>query len=73
MTTWQPTCSHDLEPVNCTVLDPFAGAGTTVLVANRLGRTAIGIELSEEYCRMARERIGGDAPMFTQKQEVRSD
>jgi hypothetical protein len=32
------------EPIPCTVLDPFAGAGTTLLVADRLQRSAIGIE-----------------------------
>jgi DNA modification methylase len=39
------------------VLDPFNGAGTTTVVAKRLGRTYIGIDISEEYCKMAMERI----------------
>jgi site-specific DNA-methyltransferase (cytosine-N4-specific) len=39
------------------VLDPFAGAGTTLLVAGRLGRDSVGIELNESYARMAVERI----------------
>lgn len=39
------------------VLDPFAGAGTTCLVAEQLGREWIGIELNPEYAQMARERI----------------
>jgi DNA modification methylase len=39
------------------VLDPFFGAGTTGLVAYKLGRRWIGIELNPEYCAMARERI----------------
>jgi site-specific DNA-methyltransferase (adenine-specific) len=39
------------------VLDPFAGAGTTLLVAGRLGRDSVGIELNESYARMAAERI----------------
>lgn len=47
------------------VLDPFGGAGTTGLIADRLGRNAILIELNPEYAAIARRRIEGDAPMFT--------
>jgi len=47
-----------------TILDPFGGAGTTGLVADRLGRDAILIELNEEYCKMARKRIKEDNPLF---------
>jgi DNA modification methylase len=39
------------------VLDPFAGTGTTLLVARALGRHAVGVDLSESYCRLARWRI----------------
>lgn len=39
------------------VLDPFNGVGTTTLVAKRLGRRYLGIDISEEYCRIARQRI----------------
>jgi DNA modification methylase len=46
------------------VLDPFGGAGTTVLVAVRLGRSATLIELNPEYARLARERITADAPLL---------
>lgn len=44
-------------PVPCTVLDPFAGSGTTCLVARNLGRHAVGIELNEDYLRIAAERL----------------
>ena len=44
------------KPIPCTVLDPFAGAGTTLLVARKLGRNAIGIDISEEYKKMALKR-----------------
>ena len=42
-------CDHDAPVMPCTVLDPFAGAGTTLLVADRLQRDAIGIELNVAY------------------------
>lgn len=45
-----------------TVLDPFAGSGTTGLVAGRLGRGFIGIELSTDYYTLADERMNG--PLF---------
>jgi DNA modification methylase len=48
-----------------TILDPFLGSGTTALVANQLGRRAIGIELSPTYAEMARARIANDAPLLT--------
>ncbi len=51
-------------PKGGTVLDPFGGAGTTGLVADRLGRNAILIELNPEYAAMAERRIRGDAGMF---------
>lgn len=44
-----------------TVLDPFLGSGTTLLVASRFGRDGIGIELNPEYARMAEDRIHRDA------------
>jgi DNA modification methylase len=52
--------------VGDTVLDPFLGSGTTALVADRLGRDAIGIELNPTYAEMARKRIAGDCPMFAE-------
>jgi len=46
------------------VLDPFAGAGTTGMVARRLQRRFIGIELNPTFAEMARHRIDDDAPLF---------
>ena len=46
------------------VLDPFSGAGTVGLVANRLGRSYVGIEINPDYAAMSTDRIVGDAPLF---------
>ena len=53
-------------PEGGTVLDPFGGAGTTGLVADRHGRNAILIELNPEYAEMAKRRIQGDSPLFAE-------
>jgi len=47
-----------------TVLDPFAGAGTTGLVALAKGRNFTGIDLNREYVEMAADRIREDAPLM---------
>jgi DNA modification methylase len=55
---WQPTCSCKNEGKGrCIVLDPFAGTGTTLWVAEHFGRDSIGIEISEEYCRLINKRM----------------
>jgi len=54
---WLPPCSCSCDPVPAVVLDPFFGAGTTGLVAKKLGRRFIGIELNEAYIDMAQKRI----------------
>jgi DNA modification methylase len=53
-------------PVGGTVLDPFGGAGTTGLVADRLQRNAIMIELNPEYAKLATNRLADDAGMFAE-------
>ena len=53
-------------PKGGTVLDPFGGAGTTGLVADRLGRNSILIELNPAYAVMAERRIRNDAGMFAE-------
>jgi len=51
-------------PAGGAVLDPFGGAGTTGLVADRLGRNAILCELNPVYADMAERRIRAEAGMF---------
>lgn len=51
-------------PAGGTVLDPFGGAGTTGLVADRLQRDAILIELNPEYAAMAKRRLVGEAGLM---------
>jgi len=50
---------------NDRVLDPFAGAGTVGLVADRLGRHAVLCELKQDYVDQSTQRLTGDAPLFT--------
>lgn len=53
-------------PPGGTVLDPFLGSGSTGRAAAAEGFAFIGIELNAEYIATARERIAGDAPLFTE-------
>jgi site-specific DNA-methyltransferase (adenine-specific)/modification methylase len=55
-----------------TVLDPFMGTGTTGIVANKLGRSFVGIELIEEYFEFSKEAISpeyGQFAMFDRSRE----
>ena len=58
-TGWLPTCTCEGNDGSgkCIVLDPFAGSGTTLQVAEELGRDSIGIELNPEYCKLIKERM----------------
>ncbi len=65
-TGWAPGCQcGTTETRPCVVLDPFIGAGTTALVADRLQRDCIGVDLNVDYTEMAMERCRADAPLFT--------
>jgi hypothetical protein len=59
---WLPTCQcQDTgDPIPCRILDPFSGAGTTALVAERLGLDSIGIDTSAEYIALSEARLAED-------------
>lgn len=54
-------------PPDGIVLDPFAGAGTTGVVALEEGRSFVGIELNPTYAAIARQRLGSAMPLFAKE------
>ena len=48
-------------PTGGVILDPFAGSGTTLVAAKRLGRTCIGVELDPHNCDIAIERLNRES------------
>jgi tRNA G10 N-methylase Trm11 len=55
--------------VGDTVLDPFAGTGTTLVAAYQLGRNSIGMEIEPRYAQLARDALSkvGARPLETQE------
>ncbi len=55
---WKKTCTCLTDEISpAVVLDPFGGTGTTIQAAGNLGRIGIMYELSEQYCKFARDRV----------------
>mgnify|MGYP001602342845 FL=1 len=68
---WSPSCAcPDNVPIPATVLDIFAGAFTTSLVAEQLGRDSIAIELNPSYVELGRERLKADAGFLAEISEA---
>lgn len=64
---WQKKCICDTDEIMpAIVLDPFFGAGTTGLVAQKLGRNFIGIELNPAYINIAKKRLQDELGLFNQ-------
>ena len=61
---WRPSCDCGGDPVPATVLDPFAGTGTTGLAALKHGRNFVGVEMSAEYIEIARKRAARHMPLL---------
>lgn len=66
---WRPSCqclgAADTDPVAPTVLDCYCGSGRTGLAALKLGLNFVGVELSEEYCRIAERLLRDSSPLFS--------
>jgi DNA modification methylase len=59
-TGWRPGCKCPAAVRPCLVMDPFHGAGTSMMVAQDLGRRYIGVELNEDYIKMSLKRVRQD-------------
>jgi DNA modification methylase len=60
---WKPSCQCGVaETVPCRVLDPFGGAGGTLVAAAALGRHGTMVELYSKYCEIARRRLATPQP-----------
>lgn len=55
---WASSLISALSDPGTSVIDPFAGSGTTLRAAKDLGRKVIGIEVEESYCEIAVKRLG---------------
>ncbi len=58
------TCLMGVTPEGSTILDPFCGSGTTGVAARLSGRKFIGIEIDDNYVKIARRRISDAVPLW---------
>lgn len=49
------------------VIDPFLGSGSTIVAAREMGRRWVGIEMNEEYCKMAQARVSWRIPLVIEE------
>lgn len=61
----QYLCTLTKTPTGGVILDPFAGSGTTCMAAKSIGRDYIGIELEEEYVKIAKARVDAIMPQLS--------
>ena len=54
------------------ILDPFAGSGSTIVTAEKMGKTGVGIELSEDYATLAMQRLKEAAELTDLQNEVQN-
>lgn len=54
-------------PKDAIILDPFMGSGTTILACQNLGINCVGIEMSADYCEIAKARVMGNETLFSPK------
>ena len=67
---WRPTCQCSAPATPAVVMDPFAGTGTTLLVAKALGRHALGIELRDGYADLITRRLAHGTERPPERQEA---
>lgn len=61
-TGWTPTCGHKVEPVPCVVLDPFCGSGSAGEAAVSVGRSFVGVDISEKSAKLSLARVAAALP-----------
>lgn len=68
---WEKSCEcESSEVVPCTVLDIFFGAGTTGVVAQKLGRSFVGCELNPEYAKIASKRLADELKKLEEQKSI---